>query len=136
MAHVLFIDDDPALLELAGHLLTAYGHRATLAIDGRAGIDAYRREPFDLVVTDLFMPVQDGIETIGQIRHAARGTPILAISGRQRPGEYLRAATALGADATLQKPFSSAQLIDAVDRLLAILAGSRAGGSAATVPKA
>jgi CheY-like chemotaxis protein len=118
MARILFIDDDPAVLALAGSILTACGHHVTLAIRGRAGVEAYRREPFALVVTDIFMPEQDGIETIGQIRHSTRGTPIPAISGSHSGDDYLRAASALGADATLEKPFTPDQLIDAVDRLL------------------
>ena len=118
MARILFIDDDPAVLALAGGILTARGHHVTLAISGHAGIEAYRRELFDLVVTDIFMPEQDGIETIGQIRRSTRGTPILAISGSHRGDGYLRAASALGADATLEKPFTPHQLIDTVDRLL------------------
>jgi CheY-like chemotaxis protein len=122
MARILFIDDDLAVLALAGNVLAAGGHRATLAVNGRAGMDAYRRDLFELVVTDIFMPEQDGIETIEQIRRTMRGTPILAISGSHRGGEYLRAASALGANETLEKPFTSGQLIDAVDRLLSAFA--------------
>jgi len=99
-------------------VLTASGNQATLAINGRAGVAAYRREPFELVVTDIFMPEQDGIETIEQIRKTTRTLPILAISGSYRGAEYLRAASALGANATLEKPFTADQLIDAVDQLL------------------
>jgi len=118
MARILFIDDDPAVLALAGAALTAGSHHVTLAINGRAGVAAYRRETFDLVVTDLFMPEQDGIETIEQIRKITRTLPILAISGSHRGAEYLRAASALGASATLEKPFTPDQLIEAVDQLL------------------
>jgi len=119
MARILFIDDNLTILALAGSVLTAGGHHATLAVNGRAGISAYHREPFDLVVTDIFMPEQDGIETIEEIRQSPRRTPILAISGSHRGGEYLRAATAVGANATLEKPFTPDQLIDAINRLLA-----------------
>lgn len=118
MAQILFIDDDPAVLALASNVLTAQGHRTTLAIDGHAGMRVYREAAFDLVVTDIFMPVQDGIETINQIRRISRATPILAISGSHLGAEYLRAATALGANGTLEKPFRPEQLIDAVDQLL------------------
>jgi len=118
MAHILFIDDDPAMLELAGTVLAASGHHTTLASNGRVGVAAYREESFALVVTDIFMPEQDGIETIGQIRKTTRTLPILAIAGRYRGPEYLRAASALGANATLEKPFTADQLIEAVDQLL------------------
>jgi CheY-like chemotaxis protein len=118
MAKILFIDDDPAVLSLASTVLTTHGHHATLAINGSAGVRAYRAAAFDLVVTDLFMPVQDGIETIKQIRQISEATPILAISGSHRGAEYLRAASALGANGTLEKPFKPDHLIEEVDRLL------------------
>jgi CheY-like chemotaxis protein len=119
MARILFIDDDATVLALAESVLTACGHQATLAGNGRAGMDMYHRGPFELVVTDIFMPEQDGIETIEQIRKLSRTMPILAISGSYRGGEYLRAATALGATATLEKPFKAEELMDVVDHLLA-----------------
>jgi CheY-like chemotaxis protein len=119
MAKILFIDDDATVLAQAGTALTASGHSATLAIDGRAGVDAYRAQLFELVVTDLFMPDQDGIETIRQIRKISGDTPILAITESHQDATYLRAATALGANGTLNKPFSANQLVDAVDTLLA-----------------
>jgi len=122
MARILFIDDDPAVLALAGNVLTSRTHQVTLAIDGRAGMRAYRAAPFELVVTDLFMPVQDGIETIRQIRQISNGTPILAISGSHRGPEFLRAAEALGANGMLEKPFSPDQLNEAVDQLLTAFA--------------
>ena len=118
MARILFIDDDAVVLAQATNILTAMGHDTTLATDGRAGMRAYRAEPFALVVTDLFMPVQDGIETIRQIRQISGDTPILAISGSYHDATYLRAAAALGANGTLEKPFSADQLADAVDTLL------------------
>ncbi len=119
MAKILFIDDDAIVLAQAGTALTASGHSATLAIDGRTGVDAHRAQLFELVVTDLFMPDQDGIETIRQIRKISGDTPILAITESHHDAAYLRAATALGANATLNKPFSADQLVDAVDTLLA-----------------
>jgi len=122
MARILVIDDDPAVLAFAGDALTAKGHQATLAINGHAGMSAYRAAPFELVVTDLFMPVQDGIETIKQIRQISNDTPILAMSASYRGGEYLRAAGALGANGALEKPFNREQLTDAVDRLLTAFA--------------
>jgi CheY-like chemotaxis protein len=122
MARILFIDDNPTIRTLAGRVLTASGHHATLAANGRVGIEAYHRDLYELVVTDIFMPEQDGIETIGQIRRTMRGTPILVISGSHRGSEYLRAASALGASGTLGKPFTPDQLIDAVDRLLGLVA--------------
>lgn len=122
MGRVLVIDDDPTIRSLIAEILESRGHSFVPAIDGRAGIVLFSKENFDLVVTDIVMPEQEGIETITAIRRVNRTVPILAISGSSTvggSGDYLRAAAALGATATLQKPFGPGDLIGAVDKLLA-----------------
>jgi len=122
MGRVLVIDDDPTIRSLVAGLLESRGHSFVQAVDGRAGIVLFSKENFDLVVTDIVMPEQEGIETITAIRRANRTVPILAISGSSTiggSGDYLRAAAALGASATLQKPFGPDDFVDAVEKLLA-----------------
>ncbi|GGF23138.1 response regulator [Aliidongia dinghuensis] len=124
MARILVIDDDPTIRSLIGGLLEAAGHSSVEARDGRDGIEIFAKQAIDLVVTDIVMPEQEGIETIGALRRLSRTVPILAISGSATigsPGDYLRAAAALGASGTLQKPFAPDALMAAVDRLLATL---------------
>jgi len=121
MAHVLVIDDDRAVLALVSGILEAHGHLVSTAQDGLAGIKVFDREHVDLVVTDIVMPGQEGMATIGAIRRTNRTIPILAVSGSYtegRYGSYLDAATLLGADATLAKPITVDGLMKAVDRLL------------------
>jgi CheY-like chemotaxis protein len=121
MARVLVIDDDPTIRLLVTGILESAGHTIVAAKDGRAGLTIFAKETFDLVVTDIIMPEQEGIETIGAIRRVSRTVPILAISGSATvggAGDYLRAAAALGANATLQKPFAPDELGAAVERLL------------------
>ena len=122
MARVLIIDDDPTMRSLVGGIVETMGHTVVEARDGRAGVEIFSKEKIDLVVTDIVMPEQEGIETIGAIRRLNRAIPILAISGSSTiggAGDYLRAAAALGASATLQKPFAADLIIDTIDRLLA-----------------
>jgi CheY-like chemotaxis protein len=122
MGHILVIDDDPTIRSLVAGLLDARGHSFVQAVDGRAGVALFAKGGFDLVVTDIVMPEQEGIETITSIRRTNRMVPILAISGSATiggSGDYLRAAAALGASATLQKPFTPEAFIAAVERLLA-----------------
>jgi CheY-like chemotaxis protein len=122
MARVLVIDDDPTIRSLVGGILEAGGHSVVEARDGRAGVELFAREKIDLVVTDIVMPEQEGIETIGALRKLSRSVPILAISGSATVGgvgDYLKAAAALGATETLAKPISHESFIAAVDRLLA-----------------
>ena len=122
MARVLIIDDDPTIRSLVGGIVETMGNTIVEARDGRAGVEVFSREKIDLIVTDIVMPEQEGIETIGAIRRLDRVVPILAISGSSTiggAGDYLRAAAALGASATLQKPFAADHIIDTIDRLLA-----------------
>ena len=121
MARILVIDDDPTIRALVAGILETQGHSVVDAKDGRAGVALFGRESVDLVVTDIVMPEQEGIETIGAVRRLNRAVPILAISGSATvggSGDYLRAAAALGATATLQKPFTADQLAGTIERLL------------------
>jgi len=121
MGHVLVIDDDPTVRSLVVGLLEAHGHSVVQAVDGRVGGALFAHGGFDLVVTDIVMPEQEGIETITAIRRVNRAVPILAISGSATiggVGDYLRAAAALGASATLKKPFEPNDFLAVVERLL------------------
>ena len=124
MARILVIDDDPTIRSLCTLALTNSGHEVATAPDGRDGLALLGRRRFDLVVTDLVMPDQEGIATIRSIRDLAHDLPILAISGslgsEVRGGvDYLKLAISLGAQAGLRKPFSPRQLSKAVEELLA-----------------
>jgi two-component system, chemotaxis family, chemotaxis protein CheY len=121
MGRVLVIDDDPTIRSLVAGILEANGHGLVQAMDGRVGAALFAKDSFDLVITDIVMPEQEGIETITAIRRVNRTIPILAISGSATvggAGDYLRAAAALGATATLQKPLAPALFIATVERLL------------------
>jgi CheY-like chemotaxis protein len=121
MARILVIDDDPVIRVLMSSSLEARGHCVLEAADGQAGVKMFDRDRIDLVVTDIIMPVQEGIATIGAIRRLSPSVPILAISGSNtvgRYGDYLHAAKVLGATASLPKPFSPENLIETVERLL------------------
>jgi CheY-like chemotaxis protein len=80
------------------------------------GISAYRAGGFDVVITDIVMPRMEGIETVRALRDADGIVKIIAMSGCARDGAalYLAAAEALGADASLVKPFTPEELRRAV----------------------
>lgn len=123
MARVLIIEDDPVCVQLIQRTLEARGHDVTAATDGRAGMKRFKTDEFDLVISDLVMPDQDGIETIREIRRASPDVAIIAVSGglTQPFGvsvDYLGAARLLGADATLKKPFMPSTLVNLVDETL------------------
>jgi len=114
---VLVVDDEGAIREMLARLLHKQGHSVTTATDG---LEALRRlesdEPFDLLVTDMIMPGMDGSELIAAARARRPNLAVLAISGYA--GDLARRN--ISADVPwLQKPFSTQDLLAAIDRALA-----------------
>jgi two-component system, chemotaxis family, chemotaxis protein CheY len=121
MAAILVIDDDRAMRQTLVRMLVAGGHSVSEAANGT---DALRLLPTcaaTIVITDVFMPEKDGIETVREIRSLNRDLKILAISGGGRAGrfDFLSVAKSFGANAALQKPFRAQALLDAVAALIA-----------------
>jgi CheY-like chemotaxis protein len=129
MAAILLADDMPAVRRAIATLLRRAGHEVTEVADGQAALEAARAERFDLVVADVIMPRLDGIEVLRALREEGPARPrLLAISGGTggiTGSEALRVAE-VTADAVLTKPFENAELLAAVDRLLALPAAGRA----------
>jgi two-component system, chemotaxis family, chemotaxis protein CheY len=117
---VLVIDDEPVVRESLELLLETYGFQVALARDGAQGLAAFRRIEPDLVLTDIVMPNQDGIETILTMRRERPQTKIIAMSGRGSVGntEYIDIAARLGADVAIPKPLEAAKLIAAAQALM------------------
>ena len=81
---------------------------------------------YDLVVTDILMPHQEGLETIRLIRASRPDVRILAISGgSQHGGDYLKAACWFGADQTMVKPFSSSAILAVVENVMGAATDAR-----------
>jgi CheY-like chemotaxis protein len=120
MSRIFVIDDDQAMRRATCRALEAAGHAAAAYENGRDAVRDIRRDPPDLLVTDIFMPEMEGLETIREVRAHCPNLPILAISGLAfDSGDYLRIAEKFGAVASLKKPFRPAELLDLIDRLLA-----------------
>jgi CheY-like chemotaxis protein len=118
MARVLVIDDDPEIREVLGQALTSVGHSVFLAADGREGVNQCCATPVDVVITDLFMPNRDGLETIVELRREFPRIAIIAMSGATAATTTLSIARRLGAVAVLEKPFPPDQLLAAVQNVL------------------
>lgn len=117
---ILVIDDDDWMRVLLRQVMEWAGYEVTEAEDGREGMQHQRRQPADLVITDLIMPEQEGMETIRLLKKEFPQTRIIAISGGGRigPEAYLPAAQELGADRVFSKPFDVRELAGAVKELL------------------
>ena len=120
MAKILVIDDDVIVREAIAQILEERGHQVLSAEDGKRGVAAFRTGRPDLVITDIIMPEQEGIQTITQIRGLAPDAKIIAISGGGRIGntDFLKIARHLGANDVIAKPFDPDDLVSRVDRCL------------------
>ena len=118
---ILVIDDDEQMRVLLRQVMEWAGHEVVEAADGREGTRLQRQHRADLVITDLIMPEQEGLETITALRRDYPGLKIIAISGGGRigPEAYLPAAQELGANRVFSKPFDVRELARAVKELLA-----------------
>lgn len=121
MANILLVDDDDNLLQMTGRFLRQADHSVTTAANGREAMRLFEQDAYDLVITDLLMPEQEGIETIMAMRRKIPSLKIIAISGGgcAGAGGYLGLAEVLGAAMTLAKPFSGADLSAAIAKVLA-----------------
>ncbi|HEY1795947.1 MAG TPA: response regulator [Stellaceae bacterium] len=117
---ILLIDDDTLIRRSVARVLMQNGHDVITAEDGLRGMEQYHRQKFDLIVTDIYMPRQEGIETILTLRREDSATKIIAISGGGHTGntDALEMARLLGADAIIEKPFRTDQLLAQIDAVM------------------
>jgi len=122
MPGILLVEDDSDLREMLKVSLLRQNFSVLEASNGKEAIAHFKPSITDLVVTDLLMPEEDGIKVIIKIRELKPSIKIIAISGGGKvgPGNYLKLAKALGADAVYSKPFSITDLILKIEELLCI----------------
>lgn len=118
MARILVIEDDEQVRTLLAERLSKEGYEVVSAADGDAGIRIYREAPADLVITDILMPVKDGVEAIRELRQEFPEVPIIAITGVRGRFSRLPAAEVLGAARTFTKPFNLNEMMAAVASIL------------------
>ena len=116
---ILIVDDDEPLRRALSRTLRGNGYEVDEASDAREALSAIDRQAPDLILTDIMMPGGDGVELINAIRGRAPRPGILAMSGRGSMGalDLLHLAEKLGADLSLNKPFSTDELLLAVSEL-------------------
>jgi CheY-like chemotaxis protein len=123
LARILVIDDDRDVRALILYELKAAGHEVRVASDGAEGLAMQRAAPADVVVTDIYMPEKEGIETIRELKEQFPAVKIIAISGGGRLRAGARAFTTqeigvvaghLGVAAVLQKPFETQDLLQSI----------------------
>jgi CheY-like chemotaxis protein len=121
MALILVIDDNELVRTVITSILVTAGHKVMEAPNGQTALLLFRENEPDLVLTDIFMPEKDGIETIREVKRWQPRLPTIAISGgaANMDGTFaLGLAQRTGADRMIAKPFSNATLTSAVRDLL------------------
>ncbi|WP_304163840.1 response regulator [Phenylobacterium aquaticum] len=120
MAAILTVDDSVSIRQAIKIALTGEGYEVAEAGDGAQGIAKADAGRFDLIITDLNMPVMDGLTMIRQLRTkpAHQGVPILFLT-TESDAEIKAQAKAAGATGWLTKPFDPEQLVRIVKKVLA-----------------
>lgn len=118
-ARILVVDDEPAMLDLMANMLARAGYTVSTAQNGRDAVEMVARDCPDLMITDIVMPEQEGIQTIIELRRVAPDLRIIAVSAGGRhagdyPNNYLRAAEQLGAARVFSKPIDRTAFLEAV----------------------
>jgi len=116
MARILVIDDQEPIRRVVRRALEQDGHEVFDASDGEIGMEILESQSFEVVITDIFMPGQDGIVTLRQIRKRFPAVKVIVISGGDSSGimDLRQDAELLGAVKTLQKPFNAREIMDVV----------------------
>ena len=117
MPSILVVDDEDQIRHLIRETLEQVGYHITEACDGKEALQQYRLAPADLVIMDILMPNQDGLETTVALRREFPDVKVIVITGgSDMIGmlNFLDVAKMLGAHSTLQKPFEMKTLLDTV----------------------
>lgn len=122
MPSVLVIDDEATVRAFLREVLADAGYHVVEAANGKEGLTLYREKPTDLIISDLFMGDDEGLEMILRLRQEFPDAKVIAISGGggefDDPSFFLRIARDLGAKETLAKPIGVEQLMQSVRKAL------------------
>jgi len=115
---ILVVDDEPGMRNWLSEVLEIAGYRVFTASNGREARSRAEEHEVDLVITDLVMPEEEGIEMIRTLRKGSVKLKIIAMTGSDSP-DILSAARILGAQATLLKPLTAETVLECVANLQA-----------------
>ncbi len=120
MPHILIVDDEEQLRTILRLVLEDAGYAVREAINGKEALEKHAQLPADLILTDLIMPDSEGIETIVKLRRDYPALKIVAMSGggRSDSKDYLQIARKLGANRTINKPFSNSDILVLIREML------------------
>ena len=114
---ILVVDDEEAIREVISTLLDAQGFRCTTCVNGKVGLEAFRKDSYDLVLSDIVMPEMDGLKLLAELRLADPDVPAIMVTAMHDISIALEAIRA-GAYDYILKPFEKDQLYLSVRRAL------------------
>ncbi|MFU8845025.1 MAG: response regulator, partial [Bacteroidales bacterium] len=113
---VLFVEDDDLLRAIYERILDKLVDRLYIASNGKEGIEAYHTHHPDMIITDIMMPVMDGLEMVEEIRKINRDVRLVILSAYGE-AEYFMDAIKIGVNSFLLKPVETKKLISLVQEL-------------------
>ncbi len=116
--NILLIDDEEVICSILKKFLEAKGHQVTASLKATEGLGYFKKNKFDVVLSDITMPEMDGIEFIRQIKEQDRSAKVIVITGHVQKAKE-DAAKDAGADEILIKPFRNEQLYQTINKVLA-----------------
>ncbi len=117
MLKILIAEDDRELRQLFSHVLTKNGYSVKDVANGREALDAIDADYFDLIISDIMMPVVDGYELVRTLRDAGNTTPVLMITAKDG-FEDMRRGFMSGTDDYMVKPINVNEMVLRVQALL------------------
>lgn len=116
---ILIVEDEESLLKLESILLSTKGYHVTAVLDGRAALEEVEKNPPDLVLLDIMLPLVDGFEVCRRIKTNpdTRDIPVVMLTAKKSK-EDMERGVAVCADAYITKPFKSAMVVEVIEGLL------------------
>ena len=117
MLKILIAEDDRELRQLFSHVLLRNGYTVTGVSNGRQALDALDADYFDMIISDVMMPVMDGYQLVRQLREAGSTTPVLMITAKDAFDD-MRMGFQSGVDDYMVKPINVNEMVLRVQALL------------------
>ena len=114
---ILIVDDDPEICETLSDILDEEGYDVVTANDGQEALEKIRQDSFNLVITDIKMPIMDGMALLKEIEKSHTDIEVIVITSYGNEGQQVE-ATRLGAYEYLNKPLKVDQLKNIIARAL------------------
>ncbi len=117
MARILVVEDEESVRDFVIRVLTMHGHSVYSAVDGAAAVDLMNEHHVDMLLSDIAMPMMDGISLALKVRASRPNVPIILMSGYANERQRAHNLSLL-IEGILSKPFNMEQLLSAVNKAL------------------